>query len=300
MKSIFITSKGLLKQTSFLRIVSRNAVNLSYKILGDEDLSDPDIAPLFILHGLLGMKKHWESLGKTMLSTTKRNAVVVDLRNHGDSPHVNSHKYQELAEDMIQLLDKLSVKRAYLVGHSMGGKTCMCISLMAPHRVAGLLVLDISPASAPYNILEYMPKVLNLMKAVEFKTNDIRSSRKQVKRALDDIVTEETFMKAIISNIRVKNGVVGWACNLNTLIKHYKYISSFPREMLGKKYRGPTLFLGGQLSDYIPPDDLPKIKAYFPLAVIQYIPKTGHFLHVDDPRAFLEYVISFSRSLEGD
>lgn len=110
--------------------ISRTAVSLSYKILGDSD-PDPEIPPLFLFHGLFGSKKHWEGLGKTMLNMTKRPVVVVDQRNHGDSPHVNSHRYDEMAEDVLRLLEKLEVDRACLIGHSMGGRTSMCVSLMA-------------------------------------------------------------------------------------------------------------------------------------------------------------------------
>lgn len=105
------------------------AVDLSYKIIGD-DPGDYDLPPLFILHGLLGFKKHWQGLGKTLMKVTKRCVILVDLRNHGWSPHVKPHKYEDMALDLLKLYNKLKIDKATLIGHSMGGRTAMVLSLM--------------------------------------------------------------------------------------------------------------------------------------------------------------------------
>lgn len=118
-KAFKVTSKNSIK----------TAANLSYKIYGDYHGSDEPTILLF--HGLLGNKQHWDSIGKTMLNVTKRTVVSVDLRNHGDSPHVNSHKYEDLAVDILKLLERLSIAKASLVGHSMGGRAAMSASLLA-------------------------------------------------------------------------------------------------------------------------------------------------------------------------
>jgi pimeloyl-ACP methyl ester carboxylesterase len=128
---VLLPRSTLLKHVVPSRLFKRLSTSLSYKIIGDETVNDPDVPPIIILHGLLGMKKHWKGLGKTIYNVTKRPVVVVDQRNHGRSPHFNSHKYEELATDVLQLLDKLSVEKACLIGYSMGGKTSMCVSLLA-------------------------------------------------------------------------------------------------------------------------------------------------------------------------
>lgn len=104
-------------------------VNLSYISYENTEMSPQP--PIFIFHGVLGNKSHWESIGKTILNVTQRKVVSVDLRNHGDSPHVQSHKYSELATDVLLLLEKLGAHQASLIGHSMGGRTAMCVALMA-------------------------------------------------------------------------------------------------------------------------------------------------------------------------
>ncbi|KAL4711824.1 hypothetical protein ACJJTC_005993 [Scirpophaga incertulas] len=291
-----LINKVLNREISSVLLTRKNAASatLSFKIIGQEKI-DPEIPPIFILHGLLGMKKHWRSVGKTLVNMTKRPVVLVDLRNHGDSPRTASHKYQELANDVIQLFEKLSVKKACLIGHSMGGRTSMCISLMTPEKVANLLVIDISPVSSPQHLTEFMPRVLSVMNSIKLNRKNLKSAQKEVKRQLKDIVNSD-LMQVILSNIRMKNEKIGWLCNVKVLSKYMSHIASFPQRMHGKQYNGPTLFVGGQLSDYIPPDDLTNIRVFFPQAVIHYIPSAGHHPQKDNPKSFIEFAFVFIKN----
>lgn len=126
---LIFSQYGRLLNICVLRTI-RTVVNLSFKIMSDCP-SDPNVPPIIILHDLLGTKRHWESMGKTLYNVMKRSVIIVDLRNHGDSPHVNSHKYKDVAQDVLHLYKKLAIRRATLVGHSIGGRTCMCAALMA-------------------------------------------------------------------------------------------------------------------------------------------------------------------------
>lgn len=64
----------------------------------------------------------------------KQSVLAVDLRNHGVSPHHHSHKYEELAEDVLELMNKLEINKAFIIGHSMGGRTGISISLLAVRK----------------------------------------------------------------------------------------------------------------------------------------------------------------------
>lgn len=60
-----------------------------------------------------------------------------------------------------------------------------------------------------------------------------------------------------------------------------------------KKFEGPTLFIGGALSDYIPVSDKTQIKETFPEARFVYIPGAGHWVHSQKPTEFLDQVLMF-------
>jgi pimeloyl-ACP methyl ester carboxylesterase len=66
--------------------------------------------------------------------------VAVDLRGHGESSARRPFGVPELARDLLVLLDRLEAPRAVLVGVSLGAAAAAELALLAPGRVAGLLL----------------------------------------------------------------------------------------------------------------------------------------------------------------
>lgn len=53
----------------------------------------------------------------------------MDARNHGESPHTDRHTTQLMATDVGYLMTSLGIKKASLMGHSMGGRAMMYFAL---------------------------------------------------------------------------------------------------------------------------------------------------------------------------
>jgi 3-oxoadipate enol-lactonase len=78
--------------------------------------------------------------------------VRYDTRGHGDSPvPLGPYLIDDLADDLVALLDRLGVERAHLVGLSLGGMTAMKVAARNPDRVDRLVLLctgaQLPPAS---------------------------------------------------------------------------------------------------------------------------------------------------------
>lgn len=58
-------------------------------------------------------------------------------------------------------------------------------------------------------------------------------------------------------------------------------------------FNGPTLFLAGEKSKYILPEDKANIEAQFPEAIIKTIPNAGHWVQAKNPQAFDAFVAEF-------
>ena len=56
--------------------------------------------PLIILHGMLGSLDNWQTLGKKLAEEYM--VYLVDQRNHGRSPHAETHTYPEMAADLAE------------------------------------------------------------------------------------------------------------------------------------------------------------------------------------------------------
>lgn len=107
------------------------AVDLAYASYeSTSSLKSAGRPPLVILHGLLGSKNNWNSMSKAIHRTTGRKVISVDARNHGDSRHASQHTYIHMAHDVMKLLKKLELSKVSILGHSMGGRTAMVLSLL--------------------------------------------------------------------------------------------------------------------------------------------------------------------------
>ncbi|MEU3644895.1 3-oxoadipate enol-lactonase [Lentzea sp. NPDC034063] len=76
--------------------------------------------------------------------------VRYDTRGHGRSPVVpGPHTIDTLAGDLVGLLDRVGVKKAHLVGLSLGGMTALRVATRSPERVDRLAVLCTSACLGP-------------------------------------------------------------------------------------------------------------------------------------------------------
>jgi pimeloyl-ACP methyl ester carboxylesterase len=67
----------------------------------------------------------------------------------------------------------------------------------------------------------------------------------------------------------------------------------FPTLPEGPPYQGPALFIGGAQSDYLRREHEPAIRRLFPKAEIARIENAGHWIHAEQPAAFLALVEPF-------
>lgn len=111
-----------------LKVVrNQSTVDLSHKIHGQNPTAGGEA--IFVLHGLLGSQRNWQSISAKIASHMNKPVVAVDARNHGNSPHNDEHDYIALAADVSRLIAKLSTEKNVVIGHSMGGRTGMVLAL---------------------------------------------------------------------------------------------------------------------------------------------------------------------------
>lgn len=109
-------------------------------------------APAVVLANSLGSThRMWDA----QLAELERRFRVVryDTRGHGDSPVPKGpYVIDDLADDLVALLDRLGIAKAHLVGLSLGGMTVMRVAIRNPERVQRLALLctgaQLPPASA--------------------------------------------------------------------------------------------------------------------------------------------------------
>jgi pimeloyl-ACP methyl ester carboxylesterase len=240
--------------------------------------------PVAILHGLFGSGRNWRSIAQQLAATHR--VLAFDLRNHGSSPWAADMSYDEMAEDLRASFRTRGIGRAALLGHSMGGKVAMLAALLHPAEIDRLVVVDIAPAANPPGLLAFV----RAMRAVDL---DGITRRGEVDARLNNAIPDAAERAFLLQNLIVDDGKARWRLNLEAIERNFLQILSFPELPAGTAYRGPALFLAGARSDYIRAEHEPGIQRLFPQARITRVEGAGHWLHAEQPQAFLETVGPF-------
>jgi len=107
--------------------------------------SDPAI---LLIMGMAGSMDWWETELCERLAAGGRHVIRYDLRDTGQSvtypPGAPEYTARDLVNDIVGILDALDVRRAHLVGQSMGGALAQVVALDHPDRVASLTLATTS------------------------------------------------------------------------------------------------------------------------------------------------------------
>jgi len=246
--------------------VTSQPVELNFDQFGAQD--NPD---LVVLHGLFGSATNWRSVIRELESDFRITAV--DLRNHGNSPWHSDASYTAMADDTAALIKRLALKTPSILGHSMGGKTAMCLAQSGIARVDRLIVADIAPVTYEHSHLGY----IDAMQAIDL---DRISSRSDVDVQLASDIPESGIRQFLLQNLVRDDGHYRWRINLSAIRKNMSSLLGYPALPVSDV---DTLFLRGAKSDYIHAGLHSEIERQFPCSRIETVADAGHWLHAEQP-----------------
>ncbi|CUW41381.1 putative esterase [Magnetospirillum sp. XM-1] len=243
----------------------------------------PNGVPLLILHGLLGSARNWGAVVKALGET--RRVLALDMPNHGSSPWSEVMDYPFMAREVAAVIEHLG-GRAAVMGHSMGGKAAMTLALSRPEMVERLVVVDIAPVTYNHTFAPFV-------KAMRAAPLAEATSRGEIEAALARTVLDKGVRAFLMQNLEGGAGGYRWRPNLAVLNAHMTDIMEFPDFPEGTRYDGPALFVAGETSEYVRPAYQDAITRLFPRAETVTIPGAGHWVHADNPAAFMAAIGPF-------
>jgi pimeloyl-ACP methyl ester carboxylesterase len=215
-----------------------------------------------------------------------------DLRGHGDSEWSPTMEYGigPHAADLARFVDHLGLTRCFLVGHSLGGLTAVRYAARHSRRIAGLVVVDVSPfvnQNAEVNRIRRF-----VLGRTEFPSLDdavayTRHYRPQRKTA--------GLRRSLARSLRLRpDGRWTWKHDLRHIDDHYfSTVIEDAHALLDEvdEIRCPVLVIRG--SEGCPVDDASRFAALLHDGRLVTIGDAGHNVHRDKPHEFVNALRSF-------
>ena len=250
-------------------------MKLHYKELGEGQ-------PLVILHGLFGNSDNWQTHAKKLSEYFR--VILVDQRNHGHSDWSDEFSYDLMAEDLNELFIDLNLKKAIVLGHSMGGKTAIRFTQLYPSKVEKLIIVDIGVKEYPMHHTE----ILNGLHSIDLEKVTTRSEAEEI---LSKYISSNGVRQFLLKNLYwIEKGKLAWRMNIPVLEKEMPAILTVLPE---KEIFNSTLFIRGMLSNYILDEDIQQLEDQFTDCQIITIENAGHWVHAEAPTIFIEKVLEF-------
>jgi pimeloyl-ACP methyl ester carboxylesterase len=160
----------------------------------------------------------------------------------------------------------------------------MWFALNYPNLVQNLIVVDIAPIAYKHSF----DPIINALK--NLPCSELKN-RKQAELLLSDIIPDLSYRQFLLQNLVLKSGgCYEWRIDLDIFQRNAPNILQFPNAENVSQFVGKTLFLAGGNSKYIKENST---ETLFPFAKIQTIRDAEHWIHVQQPEAFLNAVTEF-------
>lgn len=244
------------------------------------------------LHGLFGQGRNWNLIAKGVAGPglDEARCLLVDLPDHGRSPWTTEFDFGTYAAAVARTLAQAAPgERWYVVGHSLGGKTAMVLTLDHPELVAGLVVVDIAPTS--YGTLHRFSRYIEAMRSLPLGELTSRAD------AEDRFDESDPGVKAfLLQNLRREGGTWHWQANLDLVAADAargtgSVIADFPSRVDElPPYDGPVVWLNGAESEYVQPEHHDHMRKLFPRTRIVTVTGAKHWVHTDNPQLVIDVI----------
>jgi pimeloyl-ACP methyl ester carboxylesterase len=260
-----------------------------------EEQGPPSLNAVVLLHGFGGSTFSWRG-NVSFLASEGYHVVALDLRGFGlssrDPQSDYSHKAQ--ANLVAEVLQRLGIARAYLIGHSMGSSVMFHFAHLHPEMVLGLISVDgavnLKPGSRlPSMLLAFPPfrraaRVFLTRYVSKDRFASILESAYHSKEVVSSDVIQGYYDRAIRS---------GWDESLLAMTRDMpRNVIDFPLESI--EFR--TLVIRGEEDTWVSQAEIDRWKNRVPNAVFYGVPDSGHLPMEERPAVFNQIVLDFLHS----
>jgi len=102
--------------------------------------------PVVLLHGFTGDHSTWNPIKQYLIDSFQ--VICIDVIGHGKTsspPDVSKYRMEQVVSQISEILDHLLLKKAHILGYSMGGRLALSYAIANPERVKSLVLESTSP-----------------------------------------------------------------------------------------------------------------------------------------------------------
>ena len=239
--------------------------------------------PLVLISGLNGVGAFW----KPHLEVLSRNFTVIlhDHRGTGrSSPSRIDYSIEQMAGDLVELLDHLEIGQADMVGHSTGGAICQVLGIDQPERVASLVLSATWTAADGYfrRLFELRADVLRAMGPEGYLRASLMFMRPPA-WIRDHDATQDEEIAAMAANFPLPE----------VMLSRIAALLEFDRRSELGRISAPTLILGARDDTVTPIYFTEELRGLIPGAETAILEAGGHFFPVSAAEEFRGLVLDF-------
>jgi pimeloyl-ACP methyl ester carboxylesterase len=253
-----------------------------------------DAPPIFLIHGLADEADTWRHLVPPL--STQYRVLAPDLPGFGRSEKPDRPYTVPFFQDiLLELLDRLEVQRAVLVGHSLGAVIVHALALSHRERVERLTLIGGSLVARSQRV--DLATLLFLIPGLgEWLYSRLRKDPQAAYRTLEPYYGNLDHLPEADREFlfqRVNERV--WSDGqrrafLSTFRNLARWIPGQQRGLPSRlaTLDVPTLVLWGEADRMMPVENGHALVELQPTARLVVVPRVGHNVHQEDPEAVLE------------
>lgn len=213
-------------------------------------------------------------------------SYVLTMRGHGDSSKPTCcYGQADFAADVVAFMDELNIRKATIVGHSMGSFIAQQVALDYPSYVEGLVLVGSAPSPQNAEVLGLNDYIQSLDTLDPVFVHDFQASTfyQPLPETFIDMVTQESLKVPLPVWKQALAGMVA--------VDHSTQLGSITT---------PTLIIGGAQDSYFVPAGQQALDDAIPNSDLRLYEETGHAPHVEQPQRFGMDLVWFYNSRVDD
>lgn len=244
---------------------------------------------ILCLHGRWGRAETWSDFIRHYGKQYR--IIAPDQRGHGlSSKPISKYTAEEMAEDIVELLDALNIPSAILVGHSMGGRIAGYLTALYPRHVKALAILDKSasgPAGPNLLPLDRIQAIDPLTEAWPLPFSSLSEASAFIRQTMESELSFQYFMSSLVETVEGYSMLFSSQAMAANIAYEESWFHLLP------DIKCPVLLLRAKGNDAVSDEAFAKMQSLIPDCLAREVDHPDHNVHLASKEEFYRYFDEF-------